>query len=86
MNAKGVIMLVWGFGVISTLDSVFRFWLEKKIGNVHPLITAFGVILGIDLFGFIGLVFGPILISLFLLMTRIYLNEFGLEKSEPGQV
>jgi len=80
MNIKGVIMLAYGFGVISTLDSVFRFWLQKKIGDVHPLITAFGVIIGVNLFGFIGLIFGPILISLFILLIKIYVNEFGVTK------
>jgi len=73
-------MLAYGFGVISTLDSVFRFWLQKKIGDVHPLITAFGVILGVNLFGFIGLIFGPILISMFILMIKIYVNEFSVTK------
>jgi len=80
MNIKGTIMLIYGFGVISTIDSVFRFWLQKQIGDVHPLITAFGVIVGLNLFGFIGLIFGPILISLFILMIKIYVNEFGVTK------
>jgi predicted PurR-regulated permease PerM len=80
MNIKGTIMLIYGFGVISTIDSVFRFWLQKQIGDVHPLITAFGVIVGLSLFGFIGLIFGPILISLFILMIKIYVNEFGVTK------
>jgi predicted PurR-regulated permease PerM len=79
-NLPGIIMLVYGFGVISTVDSIFRFWLQKKIGDVHPLITAFGVILGINLFGFIGLIFGPILISMFILMIKIYANEFSVTK------
>lgn len=81
MNIKGVIMLAWGFGVISTLDSVFRFWLQKRIGDVHPLITAFGVIIGLSLFGFIGLIFGPILISIFILLIKIYANEFNLSRN-----
>lgn len=82
MNVKGIIMLVWGFGVVSTVDSIFRFWLQKRIGDVHPLITAFGVILGLSLFGFIGLIFGPILISIFLLLIRIYSNEFTQPKTK----
>jgi predicted PurR-regulated permease PerM len=82
MNIKGIIMLAYGFGVISTVDSIFRFWLQKKIGDVHPLITGFGVIIGLNLFGFIGLIFGPILISLFLLLIKIYANEFSINKSK----
>jgi predicted PurR-regulated permease PerM len=73
---QGVFMLVYGFGVIGTVDNIFRFSLAKKIGNVHPLVTVFGVIIGLQLFGFIGLIFGPLLISLFMLLLKIYSNEF----------
>jgi predicted PurR-regulated permease PerM len=79
-SIKGLIMLAYGFGIVSTVDGIFRFWLQKKIGDVHPLITAFGVILGLNLFGFIGLIFGPILISMFILLIKIYVNEFSLNK------
>jgi len=73
---QGIFMLIYGFGVIGLVDNVFRFTLQKKIGNVHPLVTVFGVIIGIGLFGFIGLIFGPLLISLFLLLLKIYSSEF----------
>lgn len=76
-SIKGILMLVYGFGIIGTVDNFARFWLQKKLGDVHPLITAFGVIIGIPIFGFIGLIFGPILISLFLLMIRVYSSEFN---------
>lgn len=73
---QGVAMFIFGFGVIGTVDNVMRFSLLRKIGDVHPLITVFGVIAGVSLFGFIGLIFGPLLISLLLLLIRIYRNEF----------
>jgi predicted PurR-regulated permease PerM len=75
-TTRGIIMLIFGFGIIGTADNIFRFTLAKKIGNVHPLVTVFGVIIGISLFGFIGLIFGPLLISLFLLLLKIYSSEF----------
>ena len=75
-TGKGIFMLIYGFGIIGTADNVFRFTLAKKIGNIHPLVTVFGVIIGISLFGFIGLIFGPLLISLFLLLLKIYSSEF----------
>lgn len=73
---QGIFMLIWGFGLIGTVDNLFRFTLQQKIGNIHPLITVFGVIVGLNLFGFIGLIFGPLLISMFLLLLKIYSNEF----------
>jgi predicted PurR-regulated permease PerM len=74
--------------VVGVVDNVFRFWLQKKLGDVHPMITVFGVIIGVTMFGFIGLIFGPILISLFLLMIKIYVSEFskkGISKDLPIQ-
>ena len=80
-STKGILLLVYGIAIMNVLDSVFRIGIQKKIGNTHPLITMFGVIVGIKLFGFIGLVFGPILISLFILLAKIYLNEFHKKPS-----
>ena len=73
---QGIAMFVFGFGVIGTVDNFLRFTLLRKIGDVHPLVTVFGVIAGLSLFGFIGLIFGPLLISLLLLLIRIYRSEF----------
>jgi predicted PurR-regulated permease PerM len=81
-TGKGIFMLIYGFGVIGTVDNVFRFTLAKKIGDVHPLVTVFGVIIGLSVFGFIGLIFGPLLISLFLLLLKIYSNEFITKQRE----
>jgi predicted PurR-regulated permease PerM len=81
MTWQGVVLFLYGFIVIGSVDNVFRFWLQQRIGDTHPLITVFGVIIGLNLFGFIGLVFGPILLSLFLLLVEIYAKEF-MEKTE----
>ncbi len=75
-TGKGIFMLIFGFGVIGTVDNILRFTLLRKLGDVHPLTTVFGVIIGLNLFGFIGLIFGPLLISLFILLLKIYGNEF----------
>jgi predicted PurR-regulated permease PerM len=82
---RGLIVLGFGLGIIGTVDNIFRFWLAKKLGNVHPLITVFGVIVGVNMFGFIGIIFGPILISLFLIMIRIYASEFSMERNSEIQ-
>ncbi len=79
---QGVLMLIFGFGVIGTVDNIFRFTLARKIGNVHPLITVFGVLIGLKLFGFVGLIFGPVLISVFILLLKIYSNEFMIRKQK----
>jgi predicted PurR-regulated permease PerM len=75
-TGKGITIIIYGILVIGTIDNVLRIWLQKLIGDVHPLITIFGVFVGVPLFGFIGLIFGPLLISLFILLMRIYRVEF----------
>ena len=74
---QGIGLLIYGAVVITNVDNVFRFVLQKKIANVHPLTTVFGVIIGLNWFGLPGLVFGPVLISYFLIMIKIYRLEFG---------
>ena len=82
-------LLIWGAVVIGSSDNIIRFVLQKYIGDIHPLITVFGVIVGLTLFGFMGLIFGPLLFSLFFLLIRIYRDEFSQEQHPPpveGQV
>ncbi|MBW7838314.1 MAG: AI-2E family transporter [Chitinophagaceae bacterium] len=68
---------IYSLVVTGNVDYFARITLLKKIGDVHPLITIFGVIIGLSMFGFIGLVFGPLLISYFILLVKIYRNEFS---------
>lgn len=77
---KGVALLIYGALVIVNMDNLFRLIWQKKIADVHPLITVFGVLIGVNLFGFVGLIFGPLLISLFLLLLKIYRDEFSIQK------
>ena len=75
-------ILLYGIIVVGTTDNLIRLYLLQKLDNVHPLITLIGVIVGIPLFGFIGLIFGPLLISLFLIIVRIYKKEYGKDGHE----
>lgn len=83
---QGIVMTIYGFGVIGTVDNVLRFSLLKRLGNVHPLTTVFGVIIGLNLFGFIGLIFGPLLISLFMVLLKIYSSEFISKRRDINKI
>ncbi len=79
-------ILLYGFIVVGSTDNIIRLFVLKKLDNVHPLITLVGVIVGVPLFGFIGLIFGPLLVSLFLVVVKIYKQEFGQNKEEEIEV
>jgi len=70
-------ILLYGVIIVGSTDNLIRLYVLKKIDDVHPLITLIGVIVGVPLFGFIGLIFGPLLISLFPIIVRIYKKEYG---------
>ncbi len=70
-------LLIFYVVVIANIDNVARFTLLRKLGDVHPVITVLGVMIGVPLFGFMGLIFGPLLLSYMLLLIRIYRVEFS---------
>lgn len=73
----GVALFVFILGIfVSTIDNFVRPGLQKKIGKVHPIITLVGIFVGLPLFGLIGLVIGPLLLSYFLLMLRMIQEEY----------
>jgi predicted PurR-regulated permease PerM len=74
--AEGFGLVAWGSLVLGIMDNLVRFVLAKKMADVHPLVTLLGVILGLKYFGITGLIFGPLLISYFLILLKIYYQEF----------
>ncbi|MGR7813775.1 AI-2E family transporter [Lacinutrix undariae] len=70
-------ILIYALLAIGATDNIFRLYILKRLDDVHPLITLIGVLVGVPLFGFIGLIFGPLLVSLFLIILRIYKKQYG---------
>lgn len=76
MNVPGTGLLIYSLLVTGNVDYLARVTLMKKIGDVHPLITIFGVIVGLQLFGFMGFIFGPLVFSYAIILVKIYAHEF----------
>jgi predicted PurR-regulated permease PerM len=73
-NATG--LLFYSLIVTGNVDYLSRITIMRKMGHVHPVITVLGVLIGLGLFGFIGLIFGPLLVSYIILLFKIYMSEF----------
>lgn len=74
-------LFVYCLLVVVNVDNLLRIFLLKAFADIHPLITLLGVITGLKLFGFIGLIFGPLMVSYLLLLIRIYMDEFSASKN-----
>jgi predicted PurR-regulated permease PerM len=73
----GIFMLAWGL-LISGLDNVLRPWLISGRARISALAVFIGVLGGISAFGPIGLIAGPVVLSLALALV-----EFA-EESRSG--
>jgi len=82
-NLAAIGLLIYGFVVVINIDNVLRLVIAKKVGDIHPIITVVGVIIGIPLFGVMGLVYGPLLLSYFLITVRIH--EANNKRRQPDK-
>jgi len=64
---QGFAVLAWSALIMGSADNVIRFVLAKRMADVHPVVTVLGVIMGLNYMGVPGLIFGPLLISYFII-------------------
>jgi predicted PurR-regulated permease PerM len=83
LTGPGTGLLIYSLVVTGNVDYLARVTLMQKIGNVHPLITVFGVIVGLQLFGFMGFIFGPLVFSYVIILIKIYAHEFVDPNRKP---
>lgn len=73
---QGVFLLLWGAIAVSMSDNIIRSYIIKSKAQVHPIFIIFSILGGISLFGFWGIVFGPLIISLAVTILHIYEMEY----------
>jgi predicted PurR-regulated permease PerM len=73
---QGIFVLVWGALVVSQIDNIVRPKLVNKFAKIHPLETFLGVIIGLTTFGIVGLILGPLIVSLFRTLISVYVIEY----------
>lgn len=69
-------LAAYGTVVIGQTDNLARFILQKRMADTHPLVTVFGVVIGLSLFGFMGVIFGPVLLSVFLFCADLFKRRY----------
>lgn len=72
----GLGLALYGILIVTHVDNVMRLLLQKRMADAHPLVTVFGVIVGIPLFGFMGVVFGPLLVALFIFCVDMFKRTY----------
>lgn len=73
---QGIFILIWGFLIIGSTDNILRAYMIKGKAEVNPIFVLFAILGGIAMFGFWGVVLGPLIVALAVTIFHIYEMEF----------
>jgi predicted PurR-regulated permease PerM len=68
-------LVLWSLIVVSVIDNLMRPWLIKSDVAIHGALIFFSLIGGMLLFGFVGLVVGPLALSIFTSLVRFHTRD-----------
>lgn len=81
---QAIVLTIWGIVGISVIDNVVRPWTMKGKSQLPAIPLLFAVLGGMQAFGFIGLVVGPLIFSLLMSIIDIYKRSFRIPRSESA--
>jgi predicted PurR-regulated permease PerM len=69
-------LTIWGIVAVGQVDNLIRPWVFRRYASIHPFVTIIGAMAGISYFGLLGLLIGPLAISYFFELIRMYRQEY----------
>jgi predicted PurR-regulated permease PerM len=81
---RAIALALWGVIVVGNVDNVIRPMVFRRWAQIHPFITIIGAFAGIQYFGLLGLLIGPLAISYFFELIRMYRAEY-LDDEEAAE-
>jgi predicted PurR-regulated permease PerM len=81
--AMAIGLALWGVVVVGNIDNVIRPMVFRRWAKIHPFITIIGAFAGIQYFGLLGLLIGPLAISYFFELIRMYREEYLEDETAP---
>ena len=67
--------------LVANIDNIVRPYVYRRVSNVHPLVTLVGALAGLRYFGLLGVLLGPLAITYFFELLRIYDEEFRVTET-----
>lgn len=84
---KGLVLLIFGIGVVSQIDNFLRPLLISGRTEMHPLLLFFSIAGGLSVFGLLGLVMGPVIAAVFVAIFDLYrmaLHQDPVKADQPA--
>ncbi|MCY1071341.1 AI-2E family transporter [Nannocystis sp. RBIL2] len=82
---KGILLALWGVLVISLVDNFLRPRLVGKRAKLHELFIFFAVLGGLQVFGLIGLVLGPVVLAIALSLFEAFRHPGDAAAAPPPE-
>lgn len=67
---------LWGTLLVANVDNLIRPIVFKRWAEIHPLLTVLGAFAGVSYFGILGLLIGPLALTYFFELIRMYGEEY----------
>lgn len=77
-------LAVWAAFVVGMVDNIIGPYLMSRGNKMHPFIILIAVLGGISLFGPIGFIVGPVIVTLFLVLLEIY-SQYIVKEQLPSE-
>ncbi|MDD5193823.1 MAG: AI-2E family transporter [Candidatus Nanoarchaeia archaeon] len=71
----GIGLLIYGIVVVSTVDNIIRMLIVSKRTKINSVIVLLGMIGGLFMFGFLGLIIGPLALAYVVLIAELYVKN-----------
>jgi len=75
-NGAALLMAIWGFGIVGNVGYVIQPMVFRRYAQIHPLVTLLGALAGVPWFGILGLLIGPLALSYFFELLKMYRAEY----------
>jgi predicted PurR-regulated permease PerM len=72
----GVLLILGGAVIVGNVDYVIRPMVFRRWADIHPLVTLVGALAGVPYFGILGLLIGPLALSYFFELVKMYREEY----------
>jgi predicted PurR-regulated permease PerM len=72
----GLGLIFWGSVIVSLVDNILRPIIVKGHGSTPTILVLFSILGGLEYFGILGFILGPLILSFLLSLLRIYQKTF----------
>lgn len=74
---SAIVLLIFGFVVLMNIDNFIRPKLIGSKAKVHPAIILVGVLGGLAMFGFTGIILGPLVLTMLMVLLKFFALELA---------